>query len=351
MRVLFSLFLCFLLCACSSLAHRIDDLEALHSQEENRLSHRFHVERYSAFGAWLRFGSIGRMLGSARYSQKASQDLEDPAEFCAERVHDLGKLSPSNVNERVEAAVWANRILHQDPYVISRIQAGESLLALGDQIISIDSSTKAWKKDGPEYKERVKALAEQILLLERLSQSGKATPEEEKKIQAAVEEIATVQYERAEEALILAKFLTPFSGRAHTRGAIGILLARALPQALMEGLEDPNEFVRESSLTALYQCMGKRIFPQVLTKLSAETSPLLRRRLAQYCGDFTLAEIQKLGLPNLLEFLANAVRDSEGSVAVNAMLALSRICQMEPNYEREYWRAWWEEHLLKGNRS
>ena len=341
---------------CTAVAHVLDDLEVVHQDASERLAHRFQVERFGWFGGWLRFGPIGDLLGPWRYGKRVKDDLPDPFGFCAERIVEVGEKATAEGREGAEAVYLAAKVLLADPYVLSRIFAAEALARVAGDAVGGDSLTRAMEKGPEDYRERAGVRAEQLAALHRLKAEGKANPSDLESYRKAVAELASFRYERPQEALEVLRLFGRIAAsetgaeRKAVVEAARHLIGRTVSQALLEGLRDANEFVREAALVSLFEIQGKSCLEPSLRILAAETSPIVRRRLAQLCGDLSLEEARRTSERSPLDFLLGAARDADGSVAVNAMASLSRITGSPPNFDREYWRAWWEEDLLRGGK-
>lgn len=342
------------LAGCGTLGHALDDLGAVHTDPPDAFTHRFQVERFGSFGSFMRFGLFGQMLGPLRYDQRSKEEVTDPSNFCAERVRILGDSGPGSGLYTLESILWSGRILLSDPYSLSRIYAAESLEKLGHEFADAGSWDKAFEAGDPGYADRAKLLAEELSKLSALRREGKEGEEDRAKIRQDLAELAAQRYVKPAEDLAILRLLLGIAAlgdkdlRIACEEAGKHLVARTIPRVLFAGLRDPNEFVREGSLVSLHQLYGRQILAESFRALRAETSPLVRRRLAKLCGELSLAQAADSKQGSALDFLLQASRDPEGSVAASAMQSLSRILGIEPRWDREFWRAWGEEYFLKG---
>lgn len=352
MKTFYAFFL--LVGACGTLPHAVDDLGSVHDFAAESLQHRFQVERFSSFGAFLRYGPIGSLMGPWRYAQRSKEDLADPSEFCAQRIKTIADAGEGAGLYSLESIELCGRILLADPYTLSRIFAGEALGTLGTSYVDAQAWTQSLQSPEPGYGERVKLLASELASLAQLIREGKSTPGDAEKLRKNLAELAVQRYAKPQESLAILRLilnvasLGDAAARAHCEETGKHLAARTIPRVLLEGLRDTNEFVREGSLVSLHRLVGKNAFAEVFRAFSTENSVLVRRRLAKLCAELSFAEASDPKMGNAIDFLLTASRDAEGSLAASAMESLSRILGMDTRWDREFWKAWGEEYLLRG---
>lgn len=338
------------LAACHSinLTHSIDDLKSVHGVTSRELVHRFDVERYPWTSALLVFGFLDWVPGASDVS-RTNQHLEDPAEFCWDRVTDLLQVRLANVAETAEVIYWAGAVVEGDPFPLSRLQ-GIRVLGL---VVARDKPDLAIL--APSDLNYQAATASRLELLNKLleaSLDGKLDAEQRRVYLDTIVEIGRTPFARASQSRQLARSLaTTYAAetdreiRAALATASGVLVARGALQQLDRALADPLDHVRIAAAREMVATLGRGALVHVVARLREDRDASVRAAVAELAG--SVARVGDPGIEGVFEYLALATRDTESVVSVNAMEALGRISGVGRQFDVDWWRRWWERHLLE----
>lgn len=333
--------------SCAGIEHTFDDLGSVHHLQTSKVVHRFEVERYNWFHAQLLWGWPGGIPGVRSIAERSEQRLDDPADFCWSRVRDLAAIDLADLTQVAEATYWAGVIAEDDPFPLSRIDALRALARIARRFPIDFEALQAVDRD---YQQATLTRLTQLTRLLQLPFDETLTDEQRREFIAVVKPLSETRYARSAVCRVIARnfsmALTAVPDRdvglALTSG-IELLVPRAAIQQLTASLADGHERVRIAAATELLRAAGPSAAPWLVERMREDPQPSVRMAVVALVGDS--ARLADPAAERCLAYLADATRDPESAVSVNAMEALGRITGIGRQFDVDWWRRWWDHRV------
>ncbi len=332
--------------SCGGIRHSLDDLKRVHGATPRTLVHRFDVERYGWVAASVRWGMLSLFagLGAGTLTQET---LDDPSDFCVDRVGDLQDVDLDDIEETAEVLYWSGAILKGDPFPLSRLRA----VRVVSEIVRSRQPELALLAVRPgEYLATTDLRLRRVEQLSALAGEGVLPEELKAEYLAAIEGLGGTPFPRASESRDIGRSLAillqierdPDVRRALFTG-VSVLLTRGALQTLDQGFDDAHEQVRMTTARAFVRSLGAPGVLHAIQRTQGDSSAVVRGTVAQ----LSLVGLRAGGDPEpILASLYRATRDADANVSVCAMESLGRATGIGRRFDTDFWRLWWEDHQL-----